>query len=275
MLRKNDYAVVFACYNQVDYTRQFINSLVDAGVDLSRMVAVDNASTDDTHAYLQSLNLGGRIFNSKNFGCGVAWNQGALALQAEWTIVANNDLVVAPGWLENLISAARQSNLKIVSTSLIEGPLDYDFLQFAEHAMSRMKNALRKGGRHGICFAVHSSVWMDIGYFRPTPKLWGYEDTLFFHEADQAGIPMGTVGSSWVHHFGSITVKAIRKERGRSGKQGLGDRKSYSLLNQSWLERKIGKIRRVRQSRIWRDQELAQFGMSMHGLRQDGKFHWI
>lgn len=274
-MERIDCAVIFACYNQIDYTRQFINSLMNAGMDFSRVVAVDNASTDDTRAYLESLNLGGRIFNARNLGCGVAWNQGALALQAEWTIIMNNDVIVAPGWLENLICSARDNNLKIVSPALIEGPLDYDFQDFSRNAMSRMKNTLRKGGRHAVCLAVHSSVWMEIGYFRATPKLWGFEDTLFFHEADQANIPMGITASSWLHHFGSITVEAMKEERGLRGKEGLGARKNYLLLNQSWLERKIKKMRLIRQRKVWRDQEVAEFGMSIHGLRQDGKFKWI
>lgn len=270
-----DYAVTFACYNQVEYTRQFVDSLVGSGVDLSRVVAVDNGSTDGTRAYLESLSLGGRIANKTNLGCGVAWNQGALALQAEWTVVMNNDVIVAPGWLENLIRTAQGRELKIVSPALIEGPLDYDFPGFAPDAMSRMKNALRKGGRHAVCLAVHSSVWTQIGYFRSVPKLWGYEDTLFFHEADRAGIPMAITGSSWLHHFGSITVRAIKQERGLTGRQGLSARASYRLLNLSWLERKLGKMRQIRQRKMWRDLEVAEFGMSMHGIRRGGQFEWL
>jgi len=271
----DDYAITFACYNQIEYTRQYINSLVDTGIDLGRVVAVDNGSTDGTRAYLESLNLGRCIFNKKNLGCGVAWNQGALALQTEWTVIMNNDVVVTPGWLENLMLTARDKKLKIVSPALIEGTLDYNLNEFARNAALRMKSAVRKGGPHAVCLAVHSSVWVEIGYFRPAPKLWGFEDTLFFYEAEQAGIAMGMTGSSWLHHFGSITVKAIKKERDVGEKQGLGARKNYILLNQSWLERKIRKIRQIYQRRIWRDREVAEFGMSMHGLRQNGRFEWI
>jgi len=121
-----DYAITFACYNQVEYTRQCVDSMVKHGVDLGRLVVVDNGSIDDTRSYLETLPLGGRIFNKANLGCGVAWNQGALALQAEWTIVMNNDVLVSHGWIENMINAAEQNGLKIISPALIEGPLDYD-----------------------------------------------------------------------------------------------------------------------------------------------------
>lgn len=269
-----DYAITFACYNQVEYTRQCVDSMVKHGVDLSRLVVVDNGSTDETRSYLETLPLGGRIFNKANLGCGVAWNQGALALQAEWTIIMNNDVLVSHGWIENMINAAEQNGLKIVSPALIEGPLDYDFEAFASESSTKMKNALRLGDRHAVCLAVHKSVWLEIGYFQPIPKLLGFEDTMFFHEVSKAGIPIGMTGGSWLHHYGSITQSAMKQERNLSEKDGLGYRYNYRLLQQSWLERKLKKITRIRQQKLWREQELAQFGMSMHGIRENGGFSW-
>lgn len=268
------YAITFACYNQVEYTRQCVESMVRHGLDLGRVVVVDNGSTDDTRSYISSLPLGGAIYNLANLGCGVAWNQGALALQAEWTIVMNNDVLVSPNWIENLITTAENNQLKIISPALIEGALDYDFVQFASDASVKMKDALRIGSSHAVCLAVHESVWMDIGYFQPVPKLLGYEDTLFFHEAEKAGIPMGTTGSSWLHHYGSITQTAMKQERGLSQKDGLGYRYNYRLLQQSWLERKLKKRQRVKQREMWKNQELSRYGMSLHGVRENGQFVW-
>jgi len=270
-----NYSITFACYNQVDYTMQCVNSMIKHGLDLSRLVVVDNGSSDTTREYLQTLPLGGRIFNRSNLGCGVAWNQGALALQSEWSIIMNNDVLVSCGWIENLIEAAEQNGLKIISPSLIEGPLDYDFDAFAEEASVNMKDALRIGDRHAVCLAVHESVWREIGYFQPIPKLLGFEDTMFFHEADKAGIPIGMTGRSWLHHYGSITQTAMKQERGLSQKEGLGNRYNYRLLQQSWLERKLKKARKLSQKKAWRRDELAQFGISMHGIRNNGGFSWL
>ncbi len=80
--------------------------MIAHGTPLDRLIVVDNGSKDETRDYLSTLPLGGRIFNSQNLGCGVAWNQGALHLQSEWTIVMNNDVLVSPNWIENLIGAA-------------------------------------------------------------------------------------------------------------------------------------------------------------------------
>ncbi|MCF6253002.1 MAG: glycosyltransferase [Methylococcaceae bacterium] len=268
------YAITFACYNQVDYTRQCINSMILSGEDLSRVVVIDNGSTDETRSYLKTLPLGNIIFNKTNLGCGTAWNQGALELQAEWTIIMNNDVIVSPGWIDNLISTAEMNSLKVISPALIEGPLDYDFQAFASESSTKMDNCLRVGARHAVCLAIHKSVWMDVGYFQPIPKLLGYEDTMFFHELDKAGIDTGITGSSWLHHYGSITQSAIKQERGLAEKDGLGYRYNYRLLQQSWLERKLKKIKRKKQESSWRSKELHQFGMTIHGLRINNNFDW-
>ena len=269
------YALTFACYNQVEYTRQCIDSMVRHGMDLSRLIVVDNGSKDATREYLLTVPVGGRIYNDANLGCGVAWNQGALALQADWTIVMNNDVLVSAQWIESLIGAAEQRGLKVISPALIEGALDYDFEDFSAMASKKMAATARIGGRHAVCLAVHKSVWMDVGYFQPVPKLLGYEDTLFFHELEKAKIPVGITGASWLHHYGSVTQTAMKQERGLSAKDGLGYRYNYKLLNQSWLARKLAKSQRVAQQEKWRQEELAAHAMTIHGLRENGQFRWI
>jgi GT2 family glycosyltransferase len=274
-MNPQDYSITFACYNAVHYTKLCVDSFIKHGTPLDRLIVVDNGSTDQTRDYLQTLPLGGRIFNKQNLGCGVAWNQGSLVQQAEWSIIMNNDVLVSPQWVESLIDSAKRNNLKIISPSLIEGPQDYDFDQFAINASSTMKNSLRLGNPHAVCLAVHESVWMEIGYFQAMPKLWGYEDTMFFHAAKKAGIPMATTGASWLHHFGSITQSEMKRERGLQEKQGLGGRHNYRYLNQSWLARKLQKREKVNNLKNWHQQELAEYGMTMHGIRENGDFKWL
>lgn len=269
-----DYAITFACYNQVDYTRKCVDSLVRHGYDLGRVVAVDNGSSDATRDYLAALPLGGRILNRQNLGCGVAWNQGVLALQAEWSVVMNNDVVVPAQWLEHLVASAGALGVKVVSPALVEGPLDYDFDAFAAESSRRMHGVARVGARHLVCLCVHRSVWDQVGFFQAQPSLWGYEDTLFFHALDRAGIRTAMVGSAWLHHFGSITVSAMKQERGLSSKDGLGARDNYRLLGKSTLRRKWDKLQREQHERRWREEELTRHGMTLHGERRDGGFVW-
>lgn len=269
-----DYSLTFACYNQVEYTKQCIESMLESGTPLDRLVVVDNASTDATRDYLASQPLGKVIHNKENLGCGVAWNQGALEFQTEWTIIMNNDVIVSKGWIESLINAAITHKLDIVSPAMIEGRLDYDFAALSDTASNLMRDCVRVGWGHAVCLAVHKNVWLDVGYFRATPKLLGYEDTLFFHEARKAGIKVGATGSSWLHHFGSITQSAMKRERGLRESDDLGYRYNHRLLQQSWLERKLDKLKLKRQLQFWREKEFKQYGMTLWGHSHDGTLDW-
>ena len=117
-------------------------------------------------------------------------------------------------------------------------------------------------------------MWKEVGYFRATPKLVGYEDTLFFHEARKAGMQVGTTGAAWLHHYGSITQSAMKRERGLKESEELGYRNNHRLLQQPWLERKLDKVRMKRQLKQWRESEIAQFGFSLWGSSAAGSLTW-
>jgi GT2 family glycosyltransferase len=268
-------ALTFACYNQLKYTKLLIESLVNTNMDLSRVVVVDNHSSDDTPLYLEQVPLGQVIRNSENFGCGVAWNQGILALQAEWTVVMNNDVVVTPGWLDDLIRRATELEWLVASPAMVEGPLDYDVETLAASCKQKVGRLHRSGHPHAVCMAIHKSVWQKVGFFRATPKLLGYEDGIFFEALRREGIACGTLGASWIHHFGSVTQTAMKIERGLKNWENLGDRFHAEIFRKSWLRRKVDKLNTRRQIRKFRDSEIEAAGISLHGERRGGQFHWI
>lgn len=269
------YSITFACYNSVEYTKKCIESMINCNTPLDRLVVVDNKSSDGTVDYLKTLSLGGLILNQENLGCGVAWNQGILHLQSDWTIIMNNDVIVSKDWVNQLIHTAEKNSIKVICPALIEGPLNYDFQQFSNTASKKMKDVLRINTQHAVCLAVHRSVWMDIGYFQPVPKLLGFEDTLFFNELKKAKIKTAITGASWLHHFGSITQNAMKKERGIDPKKGLGNRKNYKLLQQNWLERKINKLNQKNLITAQKSNELELHEMTIHGIRNNVEFIWL
>jgi len=272
---KFDYSITFPCYNAIEYTKKCINSMIQNGEDLGRVVAVDNGSTDGTQEYLKSLPLGKVILNKQNLGVGVALNQGVLEFQTEWTIVMDNDLVVSKGWIDNLIGSAIENNLNVISPALVEGELDYDLESFAQKAREKMGSYIRLGDNHAVCLLIHKSVWIDTGYFRATPSLLGYEDTLFFHDLKKKGIKTAISSQSWLHHFGSATQKAMKKERGLKPKDDLSVRNNHVLLCQNWFSRKLNKLKKIRFRKIMQTQEMDQFGMTVRGNRINGKFIWF
>jgi len=270
MKHKYDYSITFACYNEVKYTKKCIDSMINNNEDLSRLVIVDNGSTDGTQEYLKSINIGKLILNKANLGCGVAWNQGALEMQSEWSIIMNNDILVSKNWINDLIGSAIDNNLRVISPAIMEGRLDRDFEQVAIDAKQKIGGYVRFGDKHAVCLAVHNSVWDEVGYFRATPSLLGYEDTLFFHDLKSKDIQTGITGSSWIYHFGSVTQSAMKREQGLSDKDSLANRNNSKLLKQNWFLRKYNKIRRQQKERRDLKHEIDAFGISVHGKQSIG-----
>jgi GT2 family glycosyltransferase len=270
-----NYTVTFATHNCLEYTRLCVDSLLTSGVDATRIVAVDNASTDGTPEYLQKLHLGAAILNRQNLSCGAAWNQGILAQQSEWTIVMNNDIVVAPGFAQRLIDFAKENQLKLVSPSRIDGMADYDFPQFAEQAQTTTAQAVRWGSTNAICMCIHWSLFNQIGFFRADPRLLGFEDGIFYNEVRKHGISHATTGSVWIHHFGSVTQEHMKMVLGLQSQEVLVKVNDRKLYGQSWLMRKLYRYDLKRSHLAWRTQELRDYGMTLHGVRDKNAFVWL
>jgi len=270
-----DFTVTFATLNCLDYTKQCLDSLLSSGVEASRIVAVDNASTDGTQQYLHQRGLGSSIFNRQNLSCGAAWNQGILAQQSEWTIVMNNDILVAPGFVQRLIEFATKNQLKLVSPARIDGTADYDFSKFAEQAQHTTANAVRYGSSNAICMCIHWSLFNKIGFFRANPTLLGFEDGLFYNEVRKYGIAHATTGSVWIHHFGSVTQDHMKIDLGKESEDVLVKVNDRKLYGQSWLERKLYRYNLKRSHLSWRAQELRDYGMTLHGTRDKNAFVWL
>lgn len=270
-----NYTITFACYNQLDYTQQFIASLDRTEVDFSRIVAVDNGSTDGTREWLQQQGFGAVILNNRNLGCGAAWNQGALAIQSKWTVVMNNDVICAKGWLRHLLAIAEARQLHIASPAMVEGELNYDFGAWAMDAQAEMSGYVREGAPHAVCMAIREDVWNEIGYFMPVPKLLGYEDAIFFQRALEASLKTGTTADSWLHHYGMTTQKALKLEMRLEQRESLGNRNLMRFyMAQSWLARKLGRHQRRRLLNTARVHELAVFGKTVHAINRKVGAAW-
>lgn len=271
----HNYTITFATLNCLIYTKQFVESLIASGVKANRIVAVDNASTDGTPEYLNQLGLGATILNRQNLSCGAAWNQGILAQQSEWTIIMNNDILVAPGFADRLIDFAVSNKVKLVSPARIDGSLDYNFIKFAENSQLKMTNSVRWGSSNAICMCIHWSIFNKIGFFRANPTLLGFEDGLFYNEVRKQRITHATTGSCWIHHFGSVTQEHLKIDLGIPSKDVLIKINDRKLYGQNWLDRKLYRYKLKRQHNVWRKEELLNYGMTLHGTRERNDFVWL
>ncbi len=204
-------SLVIPLYNQVHYTKQCLESICAASeMHDIELILVDNASSDGTAAYLDTVDCQMiRINNNENKGFAGACNQGILRSTAPWIIVMNNDVIVAKGWIDGLMSAAREYRLDCVTPGIREGALQYDFTDYSQDFVRSMRQVLRRGVVNGICFAAKREVFDAVGLFDENFLYGQYEDADLFKRMTQAGFSLGTTGRSFIHHFGSITQKGM------------------------------------------------------------------
>ncbi len=99
-------SIIIPVFNNVDYTFQCIRSLLrEVDLQSDEIIIVNNGSTDQTAQLLDRLQgVVGAIHNSTNVGFVQACNQGANLARGRYLVFLNNDTVVKPGWLGNLVA---------------------------------------------------------------------------------------------------------------------------------------------------------------------------
>lgn len=267
-------SIIIPLYNQLSFTKDCLESLQRTTSAVVEIILVDNASTDGTAEFLSTLAGVTVIANTQNGGCSVAWNQGARAASSEWIVVLNNDVLLSNGWLEGLLTAAAQWELDIVTPAIREGEYNYNIGAYAQELNSRMKNVIRKGTANGICFMVNRRVFSTIGFFDENFRIGQYEDKDFFLRASQAGFRLGTVGSSFLHHFGSVTQKSMKSTR--VAKPYALENKAYFIRKWKlpWWKRAFSRNRSRLTSWLQSRKELLLYRHSLMEIWKDGRLRY-
>lgn len=104
-------SIIIPVFNHVDHTFECLRSVWN-DIDLTRneVIVIDNGSSDATSTMLRRLDgLVRVITNACNTGFGKACNDGAAAARGEYLLFLNNDSIVQPGWLRNLVSTVKEN----------------------------------------------------------------------------------------------------------------------------------------------------------------------
>jgi len=100
----NRTAVVILNWNGRKFLEKFLPSLILHTKDDAEIIVADNASTDDSIAFLSSFHPGIRIIrNRTNGGFAQGYNEALRQVQAEYYILLNSDIEVTENWIKPII----------------------------------------------------------------------------------------------------------------------------------------------------------------------------
>lgn len=98
-------AVVILNWNGKKYLQQFLPSLLASTYQNKRIIVADNASTDDSVAFLKEHFPGVEIIvNSTNEGFAKGYNTALKKVDTDYYVLLNSDVEVTPQWIEPIIT---------------------------------------------------------------------------------------------------------------------------------------------------------------------------
>lgn len=184
------------------------------------------------------------IRNTKNLGFAPACNQGFALARGEYVVCLNNDIIVWPGWLEQMVKDFQTINKKIEQKEIagnfvgILMPALMKETNDAKQALAITKPDLsQNAGKFGLG-AEFGSLWMTKRSFLSQLLL---QDGYIFDENFQLG--MGEDRDLWdrIRLLGYDTYRTHNTRVFHQGNMSMAkvpDRKQYTSKNREYLEQK-------------------------------------
>lgn len=177
------------------------------------IIVVDNGSTDDSMDFcrMDGITL---LSLPANKGFPAACNLGLKLASGDQLLLLNNDTIVTPNWLSNMLDCLYSSeDIGIVgpTTNYASGkqqiPMPFSSLnEIAEHGNKPDKEKWRQVERIvGICFLFTRKVMDRIGLLDERFSPGHYEDDDYCHRARLSGYRSMIAGDVFIYHHGSAS----------------------------------------------------------------------
>jgi len=250
-------AIVILNWNGEKFLKDFLRPLVKHTPFWAEIVVADNASTDDSVAFVREHFPQVRIVvNEKNYGFSRGYNVALRQIEAEYYCLLNSDVEVSPNWLEPIIDFLdSQPDVAVCQPKLLSFH-DREMFEYAgasggfidkygyPFCRGRLFNTLEKdAGQYdaavdifwatGACMFVRAVIYHELG---------GLDDDFFAHmeEIDfcwrvkNAGFRVMCCPDSVVYHVGGGTLP-----KKSSRKTFLNFRNNIILLYKNLPKRRI------------------------------------
>ncbi|SEM63837.1 hypothetical protein SAMN05192574_101281 [Mucilaginibacter gossypiicola] len=180
-------AVVILNWNGLKYLKQFLPSVLSSTYPNLEIVMGDNASSDDSVAFMRENYPSVRIIqNDKNYGFTGGYNRVLAQVDADYYILLNSDVEVIPGWIEPVVKLMESDSLIAAAAPKIRSYAQKDYFEHAGAA----------GGfidKHGYPFCrgrIFYELEKDNGQYEQSGEVfWASGASLFIKKSiwDEAG----------------------------------------------------------------------------------------
>lgn len=217
-------SIVILTFNQLDTTRDCIESIRRHTPELHEIIFVDNGSTDGTLHWLQEICMCNEnytlIANGENRGFAAGCNQGIRAARGEYVLLLNNDVVVTKDWLGGLLEClglTPNGGIAGPMTNNISGVQQVPGVRYSSVAeLDAFAAEFRDRNRHrripfrrivGFCMLFRKSLTDEIGLLDESFGTGNFEDDDLCLRAAVAGYRNVIAGDVFIHHVGSASFR--------------------------------------------------------------------
>ena len=240
-------SIIIPVYNNLLYTLTCIVSVLESapGVSFEILVA-DDLSSDQTPDAIN--NIGGvvkHVRHKENLGFLGNCNAAAHKAAGEFIVLLNNDTIVLPGWLENLVEPmAQDPEIGFIGSKLLNGDgtlqeaggifwsdgSAWNFGRDQDSLLPAFNYQKDVDYISGASIALPMALWRKLGGFDPLFAPAYCEDSdLAFRVRDAGYRTVYQPHSALVHHEG--------RSHGRDTTSGV---KAYQVINQEKLLKRWG-----------------------------------
>ena len=218
----DSFSIVILTFNELEYTKQCVESIRKHTPQHHEIVFVDNGSKDGTVKWLRTIikeNANYKLIeNSENKGFAAGCNQGIQAATKDHIILINNDVLVTEGWLSGMMECLHSAlDISIVGpmTNHISGVQKVPEVGYASIGdLETFARDFRKRNRYrrvasrrvvGFCMLFRRQLIEEIGLLDESFGSGNFEDDDFCLRASLAGYRNMIAGDVFIHHYGSRT----------------------------------------------------------------------
>jgi GT2 family glycosyltransferase/tetratricopeptide (TPR) repeat protein len=221
-------SILILCCNQLDFTRQCLESVRQHTRAPYELVLVDNGSSDGTAAYLDEVRGQSGpehvvvLRNVSNVGFPAGCNQALAQAQGSYVVFLNNDTIVTEGWLDGLVRVVLHDWPRVGMAGAVTNataapqlvPAGYGDLAglpaFAAHRRQEFAGkALEAQRLTGFCLLARRDVLNQVGGYDERYGLGYFDDDDLCVRVRRAGFKLLVALDVFIHHYGSQTFKAL------------------------------------------------------------------